>query len=178
MKLVLIPNRCLSHATRLPTGGIFETSTSLAQPHPSLVSHSGSALPPSVRPGVIIPVDEDLGNADALSHHAGSIPVFELPALPPPELPLEPWYDADATARGFQGLLDGLARRRVADTVRLAGMKARGHRALWWPFTQHDDLSEGNVNLLDSAYGDYFCVADVEDGREGDGVGGGGAEVR
>ncbi|CAM9536742.1 unnamed protein product [Pylaiella littoralis] len=120
--------------------------------------------------------DNYLGNADALSSHASSIPVFELPALPPPELPLEPWYDADATARGFQGLLDGLAERRVAGVVRLAGMKARGHRALWWPFTQHDDLSKGKVNLLDSAYGDYFCVADVEEGQEGKGGEEGGAK--
>lgn len=147
----------------------------------SLLSHSDSSLPPflppSVRRGVFL-TDEHLGNADALSRHAGSIPVFELPALPPPELPLEPWYDSGDTARGFQGLLGGLAGRRVADVARLAGMKARGHRALWWPFTQHDDLSEGKVNLLDSAYGDYFCVADVEDGQDGGGGGEGGAEVR
>ncbi|CAM9921064.1 unnamed protein product, partial [Ectocarpus sp. 12 AP-2014] len=108
--------------------------------------------------------DEHLGNADAVSRHAGPIPVFELPALPPRDVPLEPWYDDDATARGFQTLLGGLSERRVAEAARLAGMKARGHRALWWPFTQHDQLSEGKVNLLDSAYGDYYCVADVDEG--------------
>ncbi|CAN0035261.1 unnamed protein product, partial [Ectocarpus sp. 4 AP-2014] len=115
--------------------------------------------------------DENLGNADAVSRHAGPIPVFELPALPPRDVPLEPWYDDDATARGFQTLLGGLSERRVTEAAHLAGMKARGHRALWWPFTQHDQLSEGKVNLLDSAYGDYYCVADVDEG-------GGKGEVR
>eukprot|EP00903_Cladosiphon_okamuranus_P015221 g14067.t1 len=127
--------------------------------------------------------DQHLGNADAVSRHTGSIPVFELPALPPAELPLEPWYDDDATKRSFGGLLASLAERRTAAASALAGMKARGRAALWWPFTQHDDLSEGKVNLLDSAYGDYFCVADVEGGgvaggrRAGEGGGGGAAEV-
>eukprot|EP00752_Nemacystus_decipiens_P005181 g4701.t1 len=120
--------------------------------------------------------DQHLGNADAVSRHAGSIPVFELPALPPAELPLGPWYDDDATERAFGDLLRGLAERRVADADRLAGMKARGREALWWPFTQHDDLSESKVNLLDSAYGDYFCMADVDSEGGGGAAGRGGDE--
>lgn len=51
----------------------------------------------------------------------------------------------------------------MAEARDLAGMKARGWKALWWPFTQHDNLTESKVNLLDSAYGDYFCAADVEE---------------
>lgn len=127
----------------------------------------------------VLAKDEHLGNADAVSRHAGPIPVFELPALPPADLPLEPWYDKEATRRSFGDLLGGLAGRRVADAASLAGMKARGRRALWWPFTQHDDLNEGKINLLDSAYGDYYCVADVEEGGGGGGeVGEKGREVR
>ena len=41
-------------------------------------------------------------------------------------------------------------------------MEARARKAIWWPFTQHDSLGEGGVNLLDSAYGEYFCTAEVE----------------
>ena len=105
--------------------------------------------------------------------------MFELPALPPAESPLKPWYDDDATRRAFRGLLSGLEERRAADAARLAGMKARGRAALWWPFTQHDHLTEGKINLLDSAYGDYFCVADVEGGAGEGGEGGeAGSEVR
>lgn len=137
-------------------------------------------ITPFILPSPPPPKDEHLGNADALSRHAGPIPVFELPALPPPELPLEPWYREEAIARGFQSLLGGLAERRAAGAEELAGMKARGRKALWWPFTQHDDLSDGKVNVLDSAYGDYYCVADAEvvEGVEGVGSGEGSGEVR
>ncbi|CAM9501524.1 unnamed protein product [Laminaria digitata] len=51
-------------------------------------------------------------------------------------------------------------------------MEARGRKALWWPFTQHDDLADGKVNLIDSAYGDYYCKATVEKEEAGEGEGG------
>ena len=107
-----------------------------------------------------LPKGEDLGNADAVSHHAGLIPVFELPPLPPPDQPLGPWYDANA--QRFGSVLGRLAERRAEGVANVASMEARGRKALWWPFTQHDDLAEGKVNLIDSAYGDYLCKATVE----------------
>lgn len=45
----------------------------------------------------------------------------------------------------------------------MLGMKERGQKALWWPFTQHDDVGEGDITVLDSAYGDYFCTLEVEE---------------
>lgn len=99
-----------------------------------------------------------------MSQHTGSIPVFELPALPPSEQPLDPWYHANV--RRFEALLGLLAERRAAEVRYLAGMTERGRKALWWPFTQHDSVSEGDVTLLDSAYGDYFCAAEVEEAKE------------
>lgn len=108
--------------------------------------------------------DKSLGNTQAISHHAGPIPVFELPALPPADQPLDTWYDANAES--FENLLGSLAARRAAGARELAGMKMRGRKALWWPFTQHDLLSDEDVNILDSAYGDYFCMAQVEGSGE------------
>lgn len=108
-----------------------------------------------------------------MSTHAGSIPVFDLPPLPPSDQPLGPWYDANA--QRFGSVLGRLAERRAEGAADVASMEARGRKALWWPFTQHDDLAEGKVNLIDSAYGDYYCKATVEKGEAGEGEGG---EVR
>lgn len=105
-----------------------------------------------------------------MSTHAGSIPVFDLPRLPPSDQPLGPWYDANA--QRFGAVLGRLAERRAEGAADLASMEARGRKALWWPFTQHDTLAEGKVNLIDSAYGDYYCKATVEQGEAEEGEGG------
>ncbi|CAM9640842.1 unnamed protein product, partial [Ascophyllum nodosum] len=109
---------------------------------------------------VMIASEGDLGNAAAVSCHTGSIPVFELPAIPPSDEPLHPWYAANA--QSLQTLLGGLTEARAAGLRDLVGMEARARKAIWWPFTQHDSLGEGGVNLLDSAHGEYFCTAEVE----------------
>lgn len=84
--------------------------------------------------------------------------------MPPPDEPLTAWYDTNA--EGFSTLLHRLAETRAAAANDVAGMEARGRKAIWWPFTQHDNLGQGKVNLLDSAYGDYFCAAEVERGSD------------
>lgn len=144
------------------------------RPSPQLLPLTAAALNHPSRVQFSLKKGEDLGNADAVSHHAGSIPVFELPPLPPSDQPLGPWYDANA--QRFGSVLGRLAERRAEGVANVASMEARGRKALWWPFTQHDDLAEGKVNLIDSAYGDYLCKATVEkEGGEGEGEGG---EVR
>lgn len=109
--------------------------------------------------------EKDLGNAQAVARHAGSVPVFELPPIPSPDKPLDSWY-ADNT-EDFQKILGGLSERRAAGVRDVLGMEERGRKTIWWPFTQHDSLGDGEVTLLDSAYGDYFCTAEVE--KEGEG---------
>lgn len=54
-------------------------------------------------------------------------------------------------------------------------MEARARKTIWWPFTQHDSLGQGSVSVIDSAFGDYFCMAEVvkgsgssTDGAEGE----------
>lgn len=109
---------------------------------------------------------KDLGNAQAIRLHSGLVPVFELPPLPPAEEPLGSWYSANA--EGFHSVLDALAERRSAGVRDVLGMKERGKKAIWWPFTQHDEVTDADVTVLDSAYGDYFCSAEVEEGQGSD----------
>lgn len=58
--------------------------------------------------------------------------------------------------------------RRASELVDATSMIERGRKALWWPFTQHDDVQASDVTVVDSAYGDYFCISEVEttDGGE------------
>lgn len=111
--------------------------------------------------------EEDLGNAQAVRRHARQIPVYELPRLPPSDKPLYAWYAA--STKDFKILLEGLAERRRKEVKDALGMKERGKKAIWWPFTQHDEVADAEITVLDSAYGDYFCCTEVE--------GGGGANV-
>lgn len=96
------------------------------------------------------------------------MPVFELPPLPSTEKPLDSWYSANT--EGFRSILEALTQRRAAGVRDVLGMKERGKKAIWWPFTQHDELADADVTVLDSAYGDYFCSAEVE-GTQGSDVG-------
>lgn len=105
--------------------------------------------------------EEALGNAEAIARHSGSIPVFELPPLPPREASLEPWYVS--SSEDFNVILDALRERHSEGLRGVMRMKERGRNVLWWPFTQHDDLTADDITVLDSAYGDYFCTAEVDD---------------
>ncbi|CAN0217250.1 unnamed protein product, partial [Discosporangium mesarthrocarpum] len=109
--------------------------------------------------------EADLGNMGAISHHSGDIPVFELGALPPPDVALEPWYEAQGAA--FDSALRVLVRARAALGQELATSAERALESVWWPFTQHSGLGEGAVTVLDSAYGDCYNTVTIErEGRE------------
>lgn len=74
-------------------------------------------------------------------------------------------------------LLSSLIEMRAARVKDVVGMEARARKTIWWPFTQHDNLGEGSVSVIDSAFGDYFCMADVVK-DSGSSTGGAEGEVR
>ncbi|CAM9801268.1 unnamed protein product, partial [Choristocarpus tenellus] len=98
--------------------------------------------------------EEDLGNAEAVGRHSGGVPVFELGALPPPQEPLGGWYTSQG--ENFSLALNSLMTLRTAVAHDLSGFKERALKTIWWPFTQHSGIQEGDVMVVDSAYGDYF----------------------
>ncbi|KAJ4463327.1 pyridoxal phosphate-dependent transferase [Lentinula edodes] len=54
-----------------------------------------------------------------------------------------------------------LARLDTLHNCRIADLESMGERTkehIWWPFVQH--ASDGGVNVIDSAYGDFFNVLD------------------
>jgi dethiobiotin synthetase/adenosylmethionine--8-amino-7-oxononanoate aminotransferase len=65
----------------------------------------------------------------------------------------------DESAHGMVPVLTHLRqkhRRRIED---LTSMAARTMESCWWPFTQHTlAKSDADVNVIDSAYGDFFTV--------------------
>ncbi|KAF9075993.1 pyridoxal phosphate-dependent transferase [Rhodocollybia butyracea] len=108
--------------------------------------------------------DPSYGNAEYLSKYFAERGVRLDAFLPPP-----PDKDYRSTAAYYDSLLlsstlshlDTLHSTRIAE---LETMPQRTRDVVWWPFVQHAmldaevDSGQANVNVIDSAYGDFFNV--------------------
>eukprot|EP00899_Mesostigma_viride_P020781 jgi/Mesvir1/28704/Mv19675-RA.1 len=108
--------------------------------------------------------------------------IISLPALPAPSQEgdeagadaLRDWYRRGSAQ--FRQLASTL---REAHTRQLVEMDRAGKRAMdtfWWPFTQHQGMSEKQVMLIDSRFGDNLLVyrkGMPDQGRVGQGDGDG-----
>jgi dethiobiotin synthetase/adenosylmethionine--8-amino-7-oxononanoate aminotransferase len=85
-----------------------------------------------------------------------SVPkVFGMSPLPTEKL-LHQWYKDNAN--NFGALFDHLAAAAREETVRLMAMRRAGKDIVWWPFTQHAAVGEGDITFIESAHGDQFRV--------------------
>ncbi|CAM9611581.1 unnamed protein product [Chrysoparadoxa australica] len=100
----------------------------------------------------------DLGNAEAIRGQIKSlgVPVVQLPPLPSPEISLDGWFEDQAGV--FKGMLDDLMKSRKAYANQQLSLAERAKDVVWWPFTQHRDVSTGNITTIDSAFGDHISV--------------------
>ncbi|KAG0647776.1 Bifunctional dethiobiotin synthetase 7 [Hyphodiscus hymeniophilus] len=62
-------------------------------------------------------------------------------------------------------LLDRLTLKHEKRIENLEDMAGRAHKQIWYPFTQHKDVSEKTILTVDSAYGDFFQTR-VREGKE------------
>ncbi|KAH9945475.1 onanonoxo-7-onima-8-eninoihtemlysoneda [Epithele typhae] len=97
------------------------------------------------------------------------IPVMSVDA--PPERHADAARDTDITERYFQNLVPRSGDSAIYDVLkhlddchakRIAELKSMPRRTLdtiWWPFVQHAHVkSESEVNVIDSAWGDFFSI--------------------
>lgn len=111
-----------------------------------------------------------LDNGAAISKHLrGSVPVFNLPACTKPidgadgasqvdgvDANLAAWLKEAAPQ--LDALLDTLLTSHSKRVDRLGSMSSEARRLLWWPFTQHANISNDLVTVIDSRCGDDFAV--------------------
>ncbi|GMN52124.1 hypothetical protein TIFTF001_021281 [Ficus carica] len=90
------------------------------------------------------------------------VPVLVLPSIPQdPSIDLRKWYD---NARGvFDSLVEAMLLAHLERIKRLHEMPKKAGDVIWWPFTQHNLVSEEDVTVIDSRCGENFSVFKVQD---------------
>jgi len=91
------------------------------------------------------------------------IPLLSLP--PPPERnhiiddderAMAAYYDDVSKLEVVHELVSSSSMRHTTRIERLQSMASRAHTNIWYPFTQHRDVSSATIMTIDSAYGDFF----------------------
>jgi bifunctional dethiobiotin synthetase / adenosylmethionine---8-amino-7-oxononanoate aminotransferase len=114
---------------------------------------------------VLLFEDEQYKNHEYLRDYFGErgIPLLSLPPPPPQDSSRE--ADRERMADYYQDMSE---RKTVIDMVtnlstthtsrisRLDSMAAKAHAHIWYPFTQHADISPPKIMAIDSAHGDFF----------------------
>ena len=81
--------------------------------------------------------------------------VFRMFPLPSDKL-LHNWFRENSDE--FEALFDHVASAVDDENSRLMAMRNHGQDLVWWPFTQHASVDDGNVTFIESAHGDKFRV--------------------
>ena len=99
---------------------------------------------------------------------AENIPLLTIPVPPHPSelhdhssmsdfyLSAENATDNDSSSHTVAQFSDILASRHEQRIDRLHSMASTAYKHIWWPFTQHQLINPKTLNVIDSAYGDYF----------------------
>jgi dethiobiotin synthetase/adenosylmethionine--8-amino-7-oxononanoate aminotransferase len=93
-----------------------------------------------------------------------SIPTMALPQPPPRQEFSETedrermagYYEKASAFDVVEEVVSGLFAKHAARVDKLESMASRAHQHIWYPFTQHQGISPGNIVAIDSAYGDFF----------------------
>lgn len=117
--------------------------------------------------GVAVCKDDVYQNHQYLTEYFArhDIPTLTMP-LPPPQTKNEdPAVMSDFYAAAEEGVAGGVSLAEFNETLqdrherrleRLQGMPSAAMDKMWWPFQQHQLLRPEKLNVIDSAYGDYF----------------------
>ena len=81
--------------------------------------------------------------------------VFRMLPLPSEKL-LHNWFRENSDQ--FEALFDHIAAAVEEEMKRLMSMRRDGQEIVWWPFTQHASIGDGDVTFIESAHGDQFRV--------------------
>lgn len=81
--------------------------------------------------------------------------VFRMFPLPSEKL-LHKWFRENSGQ--FEALFDHIAAAVEDEMKRLMSMRRDGQEIVWWPFTQHASIGDGDVTFIESAHGDQFRV--------------------
>lgn len=76
------------------------------------------------------------------------------------------YYEKMAKHDSVEAMLSDLAKKHQARIENLENMASRAHKQIWYPFTQHKDVSEKSILTVDSAYGDFFQTRIRDEGQE------------
>ncbi|PYH48131.1 adenosylmethionine-8-amino-7-oxononanoate aminotransferase [Aspergillus saccharolyticus JOP 1030-1] len=97
-----------------------------------------------------------------------AIPLVAVPPPPPRPDPTDPdaaRRDVEAMRRYYEhtvregrlgSVVEALERKHVERWERLEAMAEKAHAMIWYPFTQHRGVAAQDINVIDSACGDYF----------------------
>ncbi|KAF8861314.1 PLP-dependent transferase [Acephala macrosclerotiorum] len=92
-----------------------------------------------------------------------AIPSLSLP--PPPEKSetieedrevMAEYYEKMCTLDQVDETLENLIRKHNSRIQDLEEMSEKAHKTIWYPFTQHRDISPSTIMAIDSAHGDFF----------------------
>ncbi|PBP18714.1 hypothetical protein BUE80_DR010329 [Diplocarpon rosae] len=69
---------------------------------------------------------------------------------------LSEYYDEMSKWDAVDQTISTLAEKHISRIEKLEGMSSRAHSQIWYPFTQHRDVSPQTITTIDSAAGDFF----------------------
>jgi dethiobiotin synthetase/adenosylmethionine--8-amino-7-oxononanoate aminotransferase len=79
------------------------------------------------------------------------------------------YYEKMSRCDAVEEVITRLSEKHQTRIENLEEMASRAHKQIWYPFTQHKDMSEKSILTIDSAYGDFFQTrvpAASEDGSK------------
>ena len=75
------------------------------------------------------------------------------------------YYDEMAKHDAIKEIAASLSEKHAKRIEDLENMASKAYKQIWYPFTQHKDVSEKTILTVDSAYGDFFQTR-VREGNE------------
>mmetsp|Transcript_9877 Transcript_9877/g.12502 ORF Transcript_9877/g.12502 Transcript_9877/m.12502 type:complete len:926 (+) Transcript_9877:152-2929(+) len=87
--------------------------------------------------------------------------IVSFPSVPADiNIPLDDWFKSEEVIETSARLSEHLVRQWGDHIDTLGGMRDKGTKVLWWPFTQHQGHNDKNksATLIDGASGDNFSI--------------------
>ncbi|CZR61489.1 related to onanonoxo-7-onima-8-eninoihtemlysoneda [Phialocephala subalpina] len=104
-------------------------------------------------------------NHEYLSSYFEKKGILSLSLPPPPEKAetieedrevMAEYYEKMSALEQVEETLDHLIHKNSSRIQYLEEMSEKAHKTIWYPFTQHRDISPSTIMAIDSAHGDFF----------------------